>query len=295
MINKKPIEISDEELNEALYSAWTSEKINQFDKKPVIITGIDTVDTNFSFPSGYYVMLGNSGSGKSWFCLWFSRMAYKFHGLQSVYFSLEMPEPAVRKRIFQQWSDLTKTELESGKSFSLALEYLKEDAIVVNTFYAEEGAKQKPEYFEAWIDKYYEIGYRIFHFDHLHELEGANDNRTNQGVVERWATTFRNICKKYPDIWMMIYAQPNGMAIKKKILTKSDISGSKAIVQKCDYFLSLNREMWESEDGVMRIDEDSRVVFLHLDKTRYTEKSYITFRLFFSLTGNFHSIAAEQQ
>jgi len=284
----KPISITDEQISDTLYSSSVLSELTNIPKKEGLPVGIPKIDKDFNFPSGYYVIVGNPGTGKSWFALWLSRMFWKFSQMRSVYFSLEMPEIVVRARILQQWSDLTKTEFEDKKSAGEALDLMGKDVVVVNTF-SDSEKKQTTDYFSAWIDKYYEIGYRIFHFDHLHELEGANDIAQNQGVTEKWGKLFEEICKKYPDIWLFIYAQPNGNAAKSRILRRTDISGSKAITQKCDYYLSLNRNIAVDEKtGLVLIDENERVVILYLDKTRYTERQHIGFKIYFSPTGNFY-------
>ncbi len=255
------------------------------------MTGIRKIDTDFGFPCGYYVILGNPGSGKSWFSLWLSRMFNRHHQLKSVYFSLEMPEPVVRSRILQQWSDLTKFQYETDGDKTPALEKLEDDSISVNDFYTDDQKQQTIKNFEEWIDKYYEIGFRIFHFDHLHELAGANANESNQKVTESWAKCFQKISKKYDDVWMFIYAQPNGAAASKKILRRTDIAGSKAITQKCDYVLSLNKNFKINEDtGLPESDEETRNIVLYLDKTRYTENVHMGFKLYFDYTGNFYEI-----
>jgi len=283
--------ITAEQINKKLYSDRKISDLTHVEVREDLNTGISNIDNNFGFPTGYYVILGNPGTGKSWFALWLSRMFYRHNQMRSVYFSLEMPEPMVRKRILQQWSDLTKSEIESGKSPIKAIELLTNDTIVVDEFYAEDGSNQITENFDSWIEAYYKLGYRIFHFDHLHELFGANDNSTNQGVTEKWAKCFQNVCKKYKDIWLMVYAQPNGAAANKKILRRTDIAGSKAITQKCDYFLSLNRNIEIDENtGLTMVDSCERKIILYLDKTRYTEISHIGFRLYFAETGNFHTM-----
>lgn len=286
------MKITTEQISKKLYSSKNIKELTKIDKKDSLHTGISNLDDDFGFPAGYYVILGNPGTGKSWFALWLSRMFYRNDQIKSIYFSLEMPEPLVRKRILQQWSDLTKTQLEMGQSPNEALKLLAQDSILVDEFYADDAKKQTPENFEMWVDEYYKLGYRSFHFDHLHELFGANDNKSNQTITEKWANKFQQICKKHDDIWLFIYAQPNGAAADKKILRRTDISGSKAITQKCDYFLSLNRNIEvDDKTGIQIIDNEERKIIVFLDKTRYTEKSHIGFRVYFAETGNFYSVA----
>lgn len=280
--------IQDSDIAKKMYSSVSLKDLNSIKTKESLNTGISYIDTDFGFPCGYYVILGNPGTGKSWFALWLSRMFYRHDNQMSVYFSLEMPEPMVRKRILQQWSDLTKSQVESGASTAAATDLMGKDAIIVDEFYSEDAANQTIENFESWIKEYYRLGYRIFHFDHLHEIFGSNDNAKNQSVTESWAKCFQKLCKTYPDIWLMIYAQPNGAAANKKILRRTDIAGSKAITQKCDYFFSLNRNInIDEQTGIVMVDTNERNIILYLDKTRYTEKSHIGFRIHFSETGNF--------
>lgn len=273
-----------------LYSTKPDEELLKIDKKLELNTGITGIDADFGFPAGYYVIAGNPGSGKSWFALWLSRVFFKHNGKKSVYFSLEMPEPIVRQRILQQWSDLNKADFENRKHELSALDNLRQDVIIVDTFHSDDGKMQTVKNFEKLINEYYELGYRCFHFDHLHELEGANVNQTNQKVTEDWAKAFQNIIKEKTDIWLFIYAQPNGAAAEKKILRRTDISGSKAITQKCDYFLSLNRIIELDESGLTITNSNDRQVILYIDKSRYTEKVHIGFKLFFSETANFFSM-----
>ena len=183
-----------------LYSTKPDKELLKIEKKLELNTGITSIDADFGFPAGYYVIAGNPGAGKSWFALWLSRVFWLNNAKKSVYFSLEMPEPIVRQRILQQWSDLTKAQFESEKEELRAVEHLHQDAIVVDTFYADDGKYQTTTEFEKLFKEYYSLGYRCFHFDHLHELAGANVNQTNQKVTEDWAKAFQQIVKDYPDV-----------------------------------------------------------------------------------------------
>lgn len=271
-----------------LFSGKTDEQLKKNEVKVGLHTGIGYVDTDFGFPTGNYVIIGNPGTGKSWFALWLTRMFYRNDGMKSVYFSLEMTEQVIRTRILQQWSDITKQQLETGANVQDAINLMKEDVLVVDTTFQD--TNQDPALFEEFVDKFYELGYRIFHFDHLHELMGANDNKSNQTITEKWAKVFQQICKKYSDIWLFIYAQPNGASANKKILRRTDIAGSKAITQKCDYCLSLNRNLELDDNGVPIIDKTNREIIVFVDKSRFTIEQYFGFKLYFHLTGNFHAI-----
>ena len=271
-------------------------ELTAFEKKQELHTGITDIDTDFGFPSGYYVIIGNQGVGKSWFALWLSRMFYRHDQVTSVYFSLEMPKPLVRKRILQQWSDLTKSELETGSSMTNATKLMSEDIIVVDEFYSQDTAKQKPASFKQWVADYYALGYRVFLMDHFHELSGASVNDTNQKTVAEWGLTFQQLCKQYPDIWLVVFAQPNSKDFGKQILNRNSLRGSKALIDKCDYVLTLNKSIKvDTETGLVIKNQDDRKVILYLDKTRYTESPNIGFRLYFAPTGNFYSTSTRDQ
>lgn len=274
-------------MSKKFYSTFSSEDMEDHEKRTYLETGITTLDRKFPFPTGYYVICANPGSGKGWFALWLSRKAYEKSHIRTAYFSLEMDEPLVRDRIKQQWSDLSQQQYQQGISTAKAQVLMREDAIVVDLFHSDDTKFQTPEDFEKQIAFYHKIGFRLFHFDHLHELDGANTGDTNQRVTDTWAKCFQQICKAYPDIWLFVYAQPNGAAANKQVITRTDIAGSKAITQKCEFFLSLNRKLTKGEDGQMIIDEENREVILWLDKSRITAASHIGFRLYFSETGNY--------
>lgn len=272
-----------------LYSDWTKQQLLHFERRVQANTGIMKVDSNFGFPTGFYVIAGSPGAGKGWFATWISRQFYTHDRIRSVYFSLEMSEQVVRTRILQQWSDLTKKQLEDGGDTSPALSYLQKDVILINEFYSQDGDKQTPQEFRRIFEEYYKLGYRLFHFDHLHEISGANDNNRNQNMMEIWAKTFQKISKEFKDVWLFIYVQPNGKGYEKNILKKGDISGSKVIIQKCDFFISLNREESDS------ITEESRDVLVYLDKNRHTDKNHVAFKLYFHQSGNFYSSGGEHE
>jgi len=283
------MKITTEQLSKKLFSSMTLSELTKFEIKDELLTGVNSLDTDFGFPTGYYIIIGNQGVGKSWFALWLSRVFYRNNLVKSVYFSLEMPEPLVRKRILQQWSDLTKSELESGESTQQAINLLNKDIVLVDEFYEQDTKFRTPENFKSWVEEYYKLGYRVFHMDHFHELDGASTNQTNQGVVERWGLAFQQLCKKYPDIWLLVFAQPKSSDYGKSLLDRNSLRGSKAIIDKCDYVMSLNKSITRDENGIVIRNEDDGKIMLYLDKTRYTENPNIAFRLQFLPTGNFGS------
>lgn len=271
------------------YSNFSDDDLSTTEQRPCLPLGVEKLDKHFPFPTGYYVICANPGAGKGWFALWVSRKAWKKHGQKTVYFSLEMSEPLVRTRVLQQWSDLTQSQFESGMSTQRAKDLLKQDVLVVDMFHSDNTKLQNPVEFRRLLEVYYLLGFRVFHFDHLHELEGANDNNRNQAVTEQWAKTFQQVCKEYKDIWLFVYAQPNGAAANKSVLKRTDIAGSKAITQKCEFFLSLNRSIKKDDNGEVIIDSENRDVILWLDKSRVTSANHMGFKLYFSLTGNYES------
>jgi KaiC/GvpD/RAD55 family RecA-like ATPase len=284
----KKIDIS--QIATKLYSSKTFEEMDDVPERGGLKTGITKIDDDFGFPTGYYIIIGNQGVGKSWFALWLSRVFHKHNGVSSVYFSLEMPEMYVRKRILQQWSDLTKSEVEKGVSTAVAKKALADDPLVVDEFFSEDTSQRTPENFIAWVDEYYRMGFRVFHFDHFHEIGGASTNETNQSIVEKWGSTFQGICKKYPDIWLILFAQPKASAFEKDILDRNSLRGGKALIDKCDYVMSLNRSIPTNKGADVVEAEDDRSVIVYLDKTRYTEKPNIGFKIYFAYTGNFFQI-----
>jgi hypothetical protein len=284
--------IKKEHIDKHLYE-MEDEELIAIEEREVLTTGVLELDNQFKHPAGFYVICANPGVGKGWWALWLSRMFYLNHKVKSVYFSLEMPLNLIKPRIIQQWSDLTEQEFKSAiafkenHKFEKAIKMLKEDMFRVDEFGGSDTSKVKPEVFKKKIEDYYKQGFRVFHFDHLHELEGANDNTKNQGVTEIWAKTFQGICKDYPDIWLFVFAQPNGSSANKKILKRTDIAGSKAITQKCEFFYSLNRTVEFDEETKLTKVSDDREVIVFLDKNRISSAQYVGFRLYFMTNGNF--------
>jgi len=282
-------------------SKLTTEEFFDVQERESLSTGIRAIDKDFQFPAGFYVICANPGVGKGWFALWLTRVFYERHNKRSVYFSLEMPETLIRQRLIQAWSDLTEQEVKEARSkkdfnkMAKSKQLVDNKVLLVDEFGGSDTSVVNPENFKKLFIKYYEEGYRIFHFDHLHELEGANVNNKNQEVVETWAKLFQGLSKDYEDTWLFIYAQPNGSAANKKIIKRDDVAGSKSITQKCEFFLSLNRDVQiDEETGVVSVKNDTRDVFVFLGKNRITSVSGVIFQLYFSLTGNFVDKSAKQ-
>lgn len=275
--------------NITFYSTRTVEEITTFAPRAYYPLGLEVMDRDFGFPPGFYVICGHPGSGKGFLATFLARRFFERHALRSVLFSLEMGETLVKKRILQQWSDLTEAQLDAGGDTSYAVRMMQDDAIAIYEFGRNNPEYITPDNFENDVKFFYDKGFRIFMFDHLHEIPGANVNDTNQKVTEDWGKRFEEIKKNYPDIWLIIFAQPNGEAIKKKILGRGDMSGSKSISHKCDYFLSINRKIKKNEEGDMVFDAENRDVLLYLDKGRDITRSYFGEELYFETTGNYIS------
>ena len=305
-LNKPPIEeeqlratfdwcvnkdLSNRPFNSDSFSNMTDDELLTFTQRETALTGVKRIDEGFKHFTGFYVICANPGVGKGWYALWLIREFYLHSNIKSVYISLEMTEDLIRKRVLQSWSDLDENAFNyfiKNKLEIKALALLKKDIMRVDEFGGSDTSKITTENFTDKIKYYYEQGFRAFHFDHLHELDGANDNTRNQTVTEKWAKVFQSICKDYSDIWLFIYVQPNGSSAKKQILKRTDISGSKAITQKCEFFISLNRQMKKDEEtGEMVVDNDSRQITIYIDKNRISSAQHVGFKLYFLPTGNF--------
>jgi hypothetical protein len=271
------------------YSDLNDEDMQKNEKWEEAPIGLNKLDGIFKFPVGYYIICANPGAGKGFFATWLTRRFYEQHGITSAYFSLEMSESMIRKRLKQSWSDITQVEFDSGHSTQKAISLMKKNIIAVYPFGESDQSYQTPENFKKDIQKFYELGYRVFHFDHLHELDGANTNDTNQRVIEVWGKVFQDVCKQYEDIWLFVYAQPNGAAASKSLIKRTDVAGSKSITQKCEFFLSLNRVTNEDKDtGEVKVEEENREVILYLDKSRKSSKQHIGCKLYFGEDGNYY-------
>lgn len=274
------------------YSDFNDTEIEEIPSWDGLSVGDYELDREFGFPQAFYIIIGNAGAGKSWFSLWLARMAWELNKKRTVFFSLEMSEPEVRKRLLQAWSDITQKDMEAGAPTDKAKKLLREDAIVVDEFFPEESEKRNEQELERAVKYYYQKGYRVFILDHFHELPNTEDNEKIQKTAKTWAHAIRGIVNEYKDIWFFLFAQPHGAAEKKQLLTRGDFKGAKNITDMCQIFMSLNRKQAKDEDtGTMVVDDSSRLVLLRVDKSRRTSVSYKNYKLVFSETGNFHSVS----
>lgn len=271
------------------YSQMADEEINLVNDREEITVGLNKIDNVFTHKAGFYIIIGNPGSGKGWWATWLAKQFFVLHQKRTAFFSLEMSEPLVRARILQQWSGLTEEQFEGG-NITPAINLMKQDAIFVYPFGQDDSAYQTPENFAKAVDRFYDEGYRVFMFDHFHELDGANsDIATNQRVTQTWGRVFQEVCKKYEDIWLFVFAQPNGAASKKIFLERTDISGGKGLTQKCEVFISLNRTLLPMEKGfaVDVLRDQDRTITLWIDKNRLSSQQKIGWKIYLSKTGNF--------
>jgi hypothetical protein len=122
-----------------------------------------------------------------------------------------------------------------------------------------------------------------------------NDGQTAPKVADPWSATVQRICKKYPDIWVFMFAQVKKDAIKKDILHRQDIRFGSEFIDRCDVFLSLNKKLqpdssyWdEKKDDKKEAVEENRDVILYLDKNRLTDvPAGRGWKIYHSRTGNF--------
>jgi hypothetical protein len=272
------------------YSKMNDEQIEEVEHREVITTGLRRIDEILPFIAGFYVVVGNPGAGKGWLATWLAKQFFILHQKRTVLFTLEMAEPLIRARILQQWSGLTLEQFENGGNTNQAKNLMRQRALTVYPFGQNDTAYQTPENFAADIDRFYEEGYRVFMFDHFHELDGANaDIATNQKVTQLWGRVYQEVCKKYPDIWLIVFGQPNGAAAKKVFIERTDISGGKGMTQKCEVFLSLNRIPLPMDKGfdINAQKEQDPAVILWIDKNRLSPQQKVGCQVFLSPTGNF--------
>jgi len=270
-----------------IYSKMSDTEIDDYETRPYLPVGLSKLDREFPFPSGWYVILGNPGSGKSFMSLWMARQFFVKHKKKSVLFTLEMSEEALRPRIMQSWSDLTLDQYRGGVDTRRAKELMKKDALEIYPFGQADSSYQTPANFKKDFEEYYQKGIRVFFFDHFHELEGTTDNNTNPQVTEAWSKTFGDISKEYDDVWLFVFAQPNKGGARKTILRREDVGGSGKLTQKCDFVLSINRKVKNGLGGEVEVISEDRSVILYVDKSRFFDRTHFGIRLHFDDTGNF--------
>lgn len=278
---------AEELIVDRMYGTKLPEEILKFEKLETVRTGIGKLDRMFGWPPGVYVVAASPGSGKSWFATWFARQMWLNHGKRSAYLFLETTTSFVTQRILQQWSDLTKEEFESGASTRKAYEAMKQDAILA---FEVSPKMTKPDVLERIISKQIELGFETILFDHIHEVTGMSDNKENQRLSEALGSVFKRLAVKYPHARIIIFAQPTKSGYNKNLLSRSDVKGMTPVIEKCDYFLSLNRVVERDGRGnVVYTQDDDKIMetIIYLEKTRKTAMSHIMTTVRFIPTANF--------
>ncbi len=274
-------------------SEFSIDELFSYEERESLTTGILDIDAKFKHPAGYYSVLASPGVGKGWWALFLIKQFYKRHSKKSVYFSLEMTSDLIKRRILQAWSDLSEEEFirfynVDNSKFQKAIDIIKGGAILIDEFGGSDTTIQKPEVFKEKVYDYYGKGYRVFMFDHLHQLGGATVNDTNQKVTEVWGNCFQGIVKDLRDIWLFIFVQPVKSSMKETILQLEHIMGSGSFGQKVEFFYSLNRKIKiDKETGLLNIDADNREIIFYLGKNRITSNSNFGTKLELDKTGNF--------
>lgn len=237
-------------------------------------------------PSGMNLIIGLPGSGKSWFSIWMMKKIYEKHQYKSVFFSLEMDTNGLTKRIIQSYSNRTLEQFENREGISEGLRKAKEVGFTIVDYSQMDSSGITPTQFSNDIHKFYQAGYRVFFLDHLHEIPGATTSQKNSEVVEVWGDVFKHIRNTYEDVWLFILVQPNKEAYKRKTLTKETTSGSTNIINKCDFFLSLNREVDADKDDDTT-ELTNKPIRVWVDKNRRGAMDKVGQRVWLTPTGNF--------
>lgn len=264
------------------YAQKTAQELRQIEQIKKFKVGLPLVDELFGFPPGLYFITGTAGTGKTFFATWLAKQLYVLNERKSIYLSLEMSESIIRRRMLQQWSDITFSQFCQGFSTEKAINLMQQDALIVKKI---DKKLQRVDYMKKIIEASYNVGIESFIFDHINEISGMNDER-NMRVSEEWASMFVEMSNKYPDMHFFVFTQPNKQGFKQKILTLDSIKGSSVIAEKAHYFLSLNRFLPKDELDTTNEPEDRRVI-IRLDKTRNTAVNHKNFAVLFDETGNF--------
>lgn len=241
------------------------------------------------YPTGNYCIFANPGAGKSWFCLWIMKQAWFVNHKKSVFFTLEMNYESVTSRMLQAYSGLTQKEYESGASVDVGESIIREMDPILDDLSGDDRSKRSSLLFQKRVDEYYQSGYRVFLLDHVLELDGSVSMNSNVEVSDEWSTVFANVCKKYPDIWLFIFTQPAGAAVRKSVLRQDDLYGSKIYAKRADVIMSLNRRIAKTEDNDewANVDMD-RNVYVWIDKSRISSNQLVGSIIYFAPDGNFY-------
>jgi predicted ATP-dependent serine protease len=249
------------------------DKLKNIEKITTLKTGISGLDReNTGIPVGLNLIIGTPGSGKSWFMIHLVKVAWELNKQKSAIFTLEMNFEGLKNRLLQVMGDITHEDMVYGKGIDNAAKKLKEIPLRIIDYTKADNQMTHAGFLNK-VKSLYEDGVRVFILDHFHEISGASVNDKNQQVAETFGNTFKFIRSTYPDVWLFVLVQSNKDGLKKTFLKKEDMAGSMSLVNKCDYFLSLNRTDKDDLENTDNYRQDKEITFwidksrkLHIDK-----------------------------
>lgn len=263
----------------------TDEELQSHKEYPKLKLGIEQLD-QAGVPSGMLLLIGQSGAGKSWFMNHIVKVAWELNKQKSVIFSLEMDTQGLIRRMLQSYSNLTVTDMVYGKKTEKGIATIRDAKPVIVDYTQVDRDAITPLSFTQTVHEYYAQGYRVFLFDHFHEIPGVSTNDKNQQQTEIWGDVFKAIRNTYDDVWLFVLVQSNKEGYKKDILTKEYVSGSSALVNKCDYFLSLNRKEKPDQNLALEMSKPKNIT-LWVDKNRRSFADRFAVPCLLDNTGNF--------
>lgn len=274
-------------------SDLTDDELKHQKEYPKMIVGIDQLD-KVGVPSGMNLVIGQSGSGKSWFMNHLIKSAWELNKQRSVIFSLEMDQQGLTRRMLQSYSKLTISQLKQKYDTSKAINLIRDAKPIIIDYTQVDRDAITPLSFSQSVHQHYAKGYKVFFFDHFHEIPGASINDKNQQVTEIWGDVFKSIRNDYDDVWLFILVQSNKEGYRKEILTKEFVSGSSALVNKCDFFLSINRREKPDDNLTLEFNKPKPLV-LWVDKNRRSFADRFAIKCSLDSTGNFIDPTTEIQ
>lgn len=270
----------------------SDEELKSHKEYPNLKLGIEQLD-RAGVPSGMELIIGQSGAGKSWFMNHIIKAAWELNQQRSVVFSLEMDTQGLIKRMLQSYSNLSVSDMiYGGGKTQKGIDLIREAKPIIVDYTQVDRDAITPLSFTQIVHEYYASGYRVFLFDHFHEIPGVSTNDKNQQQTEIWGDAFKAIRNTYDDVWLFILVQSNKEGYKKKILTKEFVSGSSALVNKCDYFLSVNRDGDPDPNLVLEMSKPKNIT-LWVDKNRRSFADRFAVPCLLDNTGNFYDLTQE--
>lgn len=248
-------------------------------------TGLKKLDDRFHFYPGINVVVGQPGSGKSWLVTWLALRFWQQHQIKSLFFSLEMGEDLIVNRVLQQWSGMSREEMEL-KDPEVGRNYIKQGFFLINSL-----DTNSVKYFLEESEKQINNGVRVIFFDHLHQIPGMMDSKRNRGLSQIWGEAFELLRKKYPEVVMIILAQPNKSAYDKVALQIGDISDCSPIINKCDIFLGISNDQAREGKGFTESMDSGKAPGGRLfwcDKNRISGQSQVGIKLYFAPNANLY-------